>query len=109
MISAKHVVKQWHLSNFAEAMFVANTEGRETIHFYSLFHDSQETGCINTINIIFNYIYNIYEFGTSFAPYPEQFCNLQQNSRPGPVWLYTANSSKKITSMILHMLSTLLR
>ena len=46
----------------------------------------------------------------NFSPYPDNFCNVWQNSRPCRVWLYNVNGFKKSNfpriSMILYILST---
>ena len=93
-------------------MLLGNIENARRSIFYSCLHGSQEIDCINTINITFYRIYNIFiDVGHhNFSPYPESFCNFQQNSRPCRVWLYNTNSYKKQNfhrnSMILHLLST---
>ena len=92
-------------------MLLGNIENHQTIPSYSCLHGLQELDCINTINITFYRIHTFLDLGHhNFSPYPEHFCNFQQNLRPCRVWLYNANSYKKFkfhrSSMIMHLLST---
>ena len=71
-----------YLSVWAEilAFLSVDVAMNKTIHLYSWHLDSQELEFVNTINIIFNHVYNIYRFGVGqhkFSLYYVTFGNFK--------------------------------